>query len=317
MLQSRVSNAVCRLAARSQISFQSYVIYWNHPLFWWTMSAFTTLSTSRLGVEPNCKACGAGAVVSFNWAFAHERGAPEDTQRVAPFIHWKSLRRGSLYRCDVCHEVWHLDGAGHTMTYVSSTRLPLVLEWDREPIKLTEESESRLERIGPTPPDVYGNGRDRRMTPCKVISTAGEVIDPAMVCVQLDAPVQEHMPSRLGSDIASIEDSEFALPVDVRLASSRGEEMRMGFYPSLIEMPDGKRFVLNGTTSFMAEPGYIAADARVAEGSYFAENAPPPLLHAPIVTYFVVDGDPGWRTHRPPQRGPFRGPSWLRRLFNR
>lgn len=160
-----------------------------------------------------------------NWAFAHERGSPEDGERVAPFTRWKLLRRGSLYRCNVCHEVWHLDGGGQTMTHVSSARLPLVLEWDREPIVLSDELVARLEQIDPTPPDVYGNGSAIRVTLCKVITTAGQLVDPAMVCVKLDGPIQDYMNFRLGSEIADIKDSAFALPFDVRLASSRAEEM--------------------------------------------------------------------------------------------
>lgn len=274
------------------------------------MTGFTTVGTSRLGAEPNCIVCGAGATVFFNWAFAHERGSPEDIERVAPFVRWKLLRRGSLYRCNSCNEVWHLDGADQTMTYVSSARLPLVLEWDRQPITLPEEMGARLEEIGHTPPDVYGNGSGQRVTPCKVITIAGEEVDPAMVCIQLDAPVQEYMETRLGSEISSISNSSFALPLDVRLASSRAHETRMGFSPSLIEMADGKRFVLNGRTSFMAESSYDAAQARIAEGDYFAENTPPAFAQVPAITYFVVDGEPGGirpRTSR----------LWLRRLFKR
>src|SRR3954465_5807705 len=151
-----------------------------------------------------------------------------------------------------------------------------------------------LEQIGPTPPDLYGNWSDRRVTPCKVITTAGEVVDPAMVCIQLDAPVEEHMHFRLGHEVAAIRNSAFALSHAVRLASSRAEEMRMGFSPSLIAMPDGTRFALNGMTSFMDEPGYDAGEARVAVGNYFTEAAPPPLLRFLEITYFIFDGEPGW-----------------------
>lgn len=277
------------------------------------MSAFTTLGTSRLGIEPNCEACGAGATVWFNWAFAHEGGKSEYADRLEAFIQWRPLRRGSLYRCKVCDEVWHLDGASQTMTHVSSARLPLVLEWDRQPIILVDSIVGRLEQIGPTPPDVYGNGRDMRVTPCKVTTAVGQEVDPAMVCVQLDAPIQEHMQMRLGSEIARVSESTFALPHDVRLASSRAHEMRMGFSPSLIEMPDGKRFVLNGMTSFLAEAGYEAAKARTVQGDYFSENPPPSIPQTPPITYFVVDGDPGWISQR---RKRF-GFNWLRWLFKR
>lgn len=277
------------------------------------MSAFTIVGTSRLGAEPICKACGAGATLDFNWAFAHERNGPEDVERIEPFILWKSLRRGSLHRCNICDEVWHLDGAEQTMTHVHSTRLPLVLEWDQQQITLAKEVEVQLEQIGPTPPDVYGNWSDKRMTPCKIFTTDGEEVDPAMVCVQLDAPVQDYMKTRLGSEIARVSNSSFALPLDVRLASSRAHEIRMGFSPTLIEMPDGKRFVLNGMTSFMDEPGYDASAAHVTEGDYFAENPHPSFLHKPAITYFIVDGEPGWIR----QQKTRHSLGWIKRLFRR
>jgi hypothetical protein len=180
------------------------------------------------------------------------------------------------------------------MTHVSSERLPLVLEWNRAPIQLSDDMEAALAGIRPTPPDMYGNGKERRVTPCKVTSHSGQLFEVAMVCVQLDAPVQDWMQFRLGSEIAEIADSDFALPFDVRLASSRAEEIRMGFSPSLIEMPDGKRFVLNGMTNFMVEGGYRASDSRVVEGNYFREEPRPQFLQQPDIVYFVVDGDPGW-----------------------
>jgi hypothetical protein len=201
------------------------------------------------------------------------------------------------------------------MTHVSSARLPLILGWDREPIELEEDLVPRLAQIGATPPDIYGNLSDKRLTPCKVVTTAGERVDPAMICVQLDAPVEDNMNFRLGSEIADIEESEFALPLNVRLASSRAKELRMGFSPCLIEMRDGKRFVLNGMTSFMVEPGYNAYDAEVAMGSFFTEDPPPPLLGSPNITYFVVDGEPGWIKQRPSRIRPTRRRSWLQRLF--
>ena len=281
------------------------------------MSAFTTVSTSRLGAEPTCEACRAGGMISFNWAFAQERGSAEDLDRIAPLVLWKDLRRGRLFRCNVCHQVWHLDGRGQIMTHVAQERLPLVLKWDEEPILLTEEQQARLEQIGPTPPDLYGNWSDRRVTPCRVTTTTGEVVDPAMVCVQPEAPIQVDMDFRLGNEVADVTVSEFALPLDVRLASSRAEEMRMGFSPSLIEMPDGKRFVLNGMTSFMAEQGYKAGDARVATGNYFGENPPPAFVREPAITYFVFDGDSGWIRQQPSRLLGGRPSAWLRRVFKR
>jgi hypothetical protein len=260
-----------------------------------TESLFTVLETSRIGVEPGCGACGAGAFVSLNWRTANERRSPEDLSQIAQFAQWEALRRGALYRCRACNEVWHLDGDAAWMTHVQAERLPLVFGWNRAPLILPPDLCDIIERIGPTPPDLYGNGKERRVTPCQVINRSGERFERAMICVQQDAPVQDHMHFRLGSEIAEICESPFALPRAVREASSRADEMRMGFYPTLIKMLDGKRFVLNGMTSFMAIQGYTAAEAQVVDGNYFDEHPAPSVVETPNdVTYFTVDGDPGW-----------------------
>lgn len=258
-------------------------------------SSFVALGTSRLGVAPRCQACGAGASVSFNWHYSNQRRSPEDVSRIGLFVDWQVLRRGKLGACSVCGDMWHLDDSAEWMTHVPSERLSLVLEWDAETISLPPTILAAVQRIGPTPPDLYGNGRERRVTPCQVMTQSGEKVDRAMICVQRDAPVQGHLRFRLGSDIAELNESPFALPRIVREASGRAHEIRMGFYPTLIEMPDGRRFVMNGMTSFMAEDGYVASDARVVDGSYFSEHPTPSFVKpATDVTYFIVDGDPGW-----------------------
>jgi hypothetical protein len=233
--------------------------------------------------------------MSINWRYANERRSPEDLNQIELFAHWQALRRGMLYHCRACADVWHLDGDAVWMTHVQSDRLPLVLDWNGSPIILPPALGNVIDRIGPTPPDLYGNGKERRVTPCEVITRSGERFETAMICVQQDAPVQDYMRFRLGSEIAEVSESRFALPRAVREASSRADEMRMGFYPTLIGMPNGKRFVMNGMTSFMAMQGYSAADARVVDGSYFSEQPAPSVVETPSdVIYFIVDGDPGW-----------------------
>jgi hypothetical protein len=181
------------------------------------------------------------------------------------------------------------------MTPVSPERPRLVLDWDLEKTAMPSDISEIVERIGPTPPDLYGNEKTRRVTPCKVATRSGEVFETAMICVQLDAPDQDDRLFRLGSEIGEVSPSAFALPREVREASSRAHEMRMGFYPTLIEMRDGKRFVMNGMTSFMVEQGYAASDALVIDGNYFSEDPAPKVVGTPPnLVYFIFYGDPNW-----------------------
>lgn len=275
------------------------------------------MGTSRLGVEPLCQACGAGASLWFSWRHAHERRSSEDLRRISPFVYWRALRRGKLYKCGVCDEVWYLDEDEVRMTHVESNRLPLVLDWNREASSLPAAMSDVVRRIGPTPPDVYGNGSEHRVTPCAVTTHSGEHFDKALICIQRDPPVENGLRFRLGSEIAEITESPFALPRLVREASSRAHEIRMGFSPTLIEMPDGRRFVMSGLTHFFVAPGYDASDARAVAGSYFSEPVPPAFVEIPNdVIYFVVDGDPGWISEPPKitkANSFFRG--WLKKVL--
>ena len=134
-----------------------------------------------------------------------------------------------------------------------------------------------------------------------------------MICVQPDAPVEDWMTVRLGSEIASITESPFALPLSVRKASSLAEEMSMGFSPTVIEMVDGRKFVLNGASSFMTIAGYRGRDAEVAGSNYFGEEPRPGFVETPAnLTYFVVDGDPGWRPIAPSRSETGRSVGWFR-----
>jgi hypothetical protein len=236
---------------------------------------------------------------------------------MAPFVSWRLLRRGQLYRCRVCGAVWHLDGNSERMTHVADGRLDLVLAWDRQPITLPPEIFAIAEQIGPTPPDLYGNGRERRVTPCAIETVSGEILETAMICIQPEAPVEDHMQFRLGSEIARIYESPFALPAEVRRATSRAEEMQMGFSPTFVEMADGRRFVMNGMTSFMVEKGYDAREARITNGSSFEEEPPPALVKEPRdLVYFIFDGDSGWVIEQPITTSPKPGRrSWLQKLL--
>ena len=212
--------------------------------------------TPRIRGRAACSACGQPTCRSYNWQ-AHRRACP------ALFSPWRALRHGTLHRCGPCMAIWYLDVDNLFLTLVAEDRMPLMMEWDRGPVTLPADAAAVLGRIGATPTDLYGNEARRRLTPCEVVTHSGEMFRTAMICVQRDAPVDPDRHFRLGSEIARIAEGPFTLPLGVRQASGQAPERRMGFAPCLIEMPDARRFALNGTTSFMIEPGYDARQARL------------------------------------------------------
>jgi hypothetical protein len=200
------------------------------------------------------------------------------------------LRRGTLYQCKVCHRHWHLDADGEVMTHVPEERVPLIREWSRGEILLPRLLRNKVDEIGPTPADIYGNGKLYTETPCSVLTREGHTIDVAIFSIQRSAPFESGRPSRVATDIVDIFPSPFALPLDVRVASSQADELRMGFAPTVIEMPDGHLMVLNWQPNFLIRDGYNAATATISG------RRPDPfriedMVSAPAdIVYFIADG---------------------------
>lgn len=175
------------------------------------------------------------------------------------------------------------------MQFVSSERLELVEKWDKAPIRLSASQMVELEDIGCTPPDVYGNGVQFQETPCLVVTKDGETIDLAVVSLQRHAPIEQWRPYRLASDIEEIRLSPFALPLAVRRATARAEEIRMGFSPTLVILPSGEELALNGTNHFLVWNGCDASRVQLSHRG-FDMRTPDKVYggHSGVV-YFVAD----------------------------
>jgi len=178
------------------------------------------------------------------------------------------------------------------MNAVSTERLPLIERWNDKPILLPAGQRAVLAAIGETPPDLYGNGRQYRETPCAVTTVKGEKIDTAIVSVQCHAPFEEWRDYRLASEIAEIAPSPHALPLDVRIACSKAEETHMGFSPTTVELPNGQAVVLNGTPSFFVGGNINAAQIKLSPKAGRGE-LPPIHQGTDKIVYFVADPEPG------------------------
>lgn len=255
---------------------------------WPAQSPLIPIASRRLDAIPRCEACGAGSVVGFNWDHARRSRDAETRRRVAALGAPRKLRSGTVYSCTRCNAAWYLHGDRPWMEAVPEGRMPIVEAWNRAPLVLPEAVRAALDAIGRTPPDLYGNGDAYHETPCSVVTASGEELNLAVVSRQRGAPVEESRNYRLASEIAEVRPSDFALPLDVRIASSRSPELRMGFAPTPIEMPDGGLFVLNWATHFLDEPGYSAADARVSDAPLDMSNLPRIAGTRPAV-WFIAD----------------------------
>jgi hypothetical protein len=251
------------------------------------------VSSRRVGRAPSCTFCDAGRTISFNWQYARDAARPEAGRDVSMFVKSRELRYGALYECKSCGQPWYLWGEPELMSCVPQEQLRLIDRWNEREIRLPAELSAQLAAIGRTPPDRFGNGSQFHETPCAATLVSGERIDLAVVSLQRHAPFEDWRNSRLATEILEIHPSPYALPLAVRVATSRADELRMGFAPTRVDLPSGESLVLNGTQSFLLRPGCKAGDVEVSHRKFDWQDQTPVYDRAEEIAYFVADWPAG------------------------
>lgn len=252
--------------------------------------SMTILGSQRLDHDSDCSHCDAGKTISFNWDHAKTATRADDKRDLSIFVEPKPLRFGTLFRCKVCGSPWYLSGDDpQMMSNVPRERIPLINQWNERPVVLSDEQVAILRKIGRTPSDVYGNRREFHETPCAIKTRQGEEIQMAIVSMQRHAPFEYWRNCRLATDIAQISPSPFALPLAVRKATSQADEIRMGFAPTLVDLPGGKSIILNWAQNFFQRDGCDTSAIKVSSKE-FDMGALPEIYSGPdSVIYFVAD----------------------------
>ena len=251
----------------------------------------TVVSTSRLdGPEGPCAYCDADRITSFNWAYAarHPLGKLAALRR-----HLDTeidLKWGTLLRCPTCAQAWYLDGDGGVASRVPRSGEPLLRAWSEARVTLSAGHLAALERIRAAGEDKYGNGRGYLHFPCAIRWRDGSASDPAILVVTKFPPLGDGFPgARLFDPSATILDSDYALPLDVRRATRRADEQRMGLAPTPVAGPDGRVLLLNWSADVFDREGVKGKDVRLCSKSWGMESLPPIVSRPDAVVFAFAD----------------------------
>lgn len=197
-----------------------------------------------------CPACEIPNVICTNYdSFTNDYSGP--------FSELKSLKFGRLVKCNNCKTIWFVGNPNHYVDTVSIERLKIVEDWNKKHLSLSPEQVDVLTDIGSTLPDSYGNQKEFISVPCKCTLKSGEVIDNALISIQQKPPVGLMYDNKntfyFIDQISSIEQSDIALPLKVRLETANSGEIRMGYAPTILLAPNNKLYITNGTTNFFYE----------------------------------------------------------------
>jgi hypothetical protein len=199
--------------------------------------------------EPEtCPLCAEKNCISFIWQDTLTNKDGHLAALAKHLVYLRPVKFGKLYQCPKNRLYWYLEDSTQRITQVPAVCENVFLSWCEHWLKLSFEQIAALREIGGIERDHYGNGAGEIKVPCKITRADGVVFDPAIVLVTNLPPMHEQRPNQiLGRPDDLIEPSDYALPLDVRMATARAEEIRMGFMPTRISTKNGQNYILLGT----------------------------------------------------------------------
>jgi hypothetical protein len=142
------------------------------------------------------------------------------------------------------------------MHRVTRDKTELLFEWADGHEVPTNHVVSQFKEIGPTGPDRWGNGRGEIKIPCSIATKSGASNQRAIAVITKMPPISyDRKSALLGNQVTTVARSDFALPLDVRLATLNATETSMGFAPTCVQA-NGQFFILSGPSVFF-EYGWL------------------------------------------------------------
>jgi hypothetical protein len=244
-------------------------------------------------LQLGCPTCDRGdRIVRFNWKLSLETPEGEFGRYTRTLFEKKTLKAGRLFECPTCQRPWYLEGSGEMMSLVPEDRRSLLEEWGSTPLNLSPELMEKAGEIGATPAHQLSGEKNYAEVPCKVLTRQGEWMDKCLLAFKSSPPLEDYpLPSRLLKDVADIQPSDYALPLEIRSASSLSVQDKLGRATTLVESAESRRFQLNWTVNFFDREGIPGKDLRLAVGKPKRAKGRVPLAAEPLeqITFFFGD----------------------------
>lgn len=166
-----------------------------------------------------------------------------------------------IYKCARCGIQFFKNG--NIFNRIMPGQLDLLKKWITSELKIEKSLSGKLAQIG-----FSNNWNSEKVAPCMVTSKTGELIDFTVIKVSSNPPLgadYESYKSILFIDqISDIESSKYGLSQEIRKATETAEEMRIGFYPTILISPTNKKIVLNGFELFFDQEGIKGSELKLA-----------------------------------------------------
>jgi len=152
-----------------------------------------------------------------------------------------------IFKCSKCNSEFYKEN--QTFQKILKGQIDFLKEYFKNEQKISSELKSQIDLIGETKDWNMNN-----LVPAKIELKNGEIYDFVTIRISNKPPIGyyfEHFEKIIFIDeIKSINSSEFGISQEIRAKAKNAEEMRMGFYPTVLKTKNGTKVVINGQALF-------------------------------------------------------------------
>jgi hypothetical protein len=170
-----------------------------------------------------------------------------------------------IYKCMLCQSEFYKED--EMFQRFAKGQINTLKEFFNLALELNEEQKEALEEVGLT-----DDWKMNKQAPVKIILKNGEIFDFVTIQVSSNPPIgyfYDHFEKIIYiNNIESIENSEFGISKEIRERTKDAEEMRMGFYPTVLKSRSGDKVVVNGQALFFKNGDIKGSDLVLANESW-------------------------------------------------
>lgn len=171
----------------------------------------------------------------------------------------------SIFKCSICFSDFFKEGEMYQK--FADGQIGLLKQFDESDLILSEKIKQELEQIGLVPDWNLNN-----LAPGKIKLKNGEIYDFATIQISINPPIgyyySQFKKIIFIDDVESVKPSNYGLSEEIREKTRNVEEMRMGFYPTVLKTNCGKRIVINGQPIFFKKDEIKGADLILAHENW-------------------------------------------------
>ncbi|MDB5120624.1 MAG: hypothetical protein JWN56_1842 [Sphingobacteriales bacterium] len=213
-----------------------------------------------------------GKIIEFNIEAATDIKNKEIKEIKDKLVFHLEISHGKVFKRQDNGDLWYINSNATIARFITLHQFELIQRWNNQILLPNEEQLFSLSSIGGLPSSEYSLYPRSLEFPATIVTTGGKRIDMCIFHFCEAPPFQSYLRKTIMlSDIAEISPSELALSHNLRMASTRAEEIRMSFYPFMVLTNKGKLITYDGTTQF-ASKGEIKGNEIISEVAFSYEK---------------------------------------------